>query len=177
MSRKTWNNPDQFELDLAGTVDDFIDVKCLLQSAMEKPVETPNGDHNDREDCNEVAAAVKHSLRDSRMSREQLVDGINTYFGRTEDGAKADPPTCRNPLTIHMLNNYLSKPWEYPLPAYYLYAIHHVTGTIEPGATIVAAEGAQVVTADDLHLLNLGKLQDTIDDLQRLRKEMKGRKR
>jgi hypothetical protein len=107
------------------------------------------------------------------MSREQLVDGINDYFGRSDAAAEAEQPACRKPLTIHMLNNYLSKPCEYPIPAYYLYAIHHVTGIIEPGATIVAAEGAQIATSAEIRLLQLGKLDETVSELQKLRKDLK----
>jgi hypothetical protein len=58
-----------------------------------------------------------------------------------------------------------------------LYAIHHVTGIVEPGATIVAAEGAQVATAEEVRLLQLGRLDETIAEMQKLKKQLKGGRR
>jgi hypothetical protein len=51
----------------------------------------------------EIAAAVKQAIRPTGMSREQIVDAINVYSGRTDEGAASDPPACCKPLTIHML--------------------------------------------------------------------------
>ena len=166
---------NQLPLDFEALVDEYIEVKTELVDAAREPAHVHHGVENEMEACIEIAAAIKRTLRESHLSREQLVDGINAYFGRSEEAADLDPPTCRKPLTIHMLNNYLSKPCEYPIPAYYLYAIHYVTGIIEPAATIVAAAGGQVATAEEVRLLQLGKLEQTLDDLRHLRSELKGR--
>jgi hypothetical protein len=166
---------NQLPFDFDALVDEYIEVKADLIEAAREPALPHHGAENEMEACIEIAAAIKRTLRESGMSREQLVDGINAYFGRSEEAADLDPPTCRKPLTIHMLNNYLSKPCEYPIPAYFLYAIHHVTGIIEPGATIVAAAGGQVATAEEIRLLQLGKLEETLDQLRRLRSELRGR--
>lgn len=174
MKEKTPANQLPFDFDRL--VDEYIEVKTdLVEAAKERP--EPQGAESEMEACIEIAAAIKRTVREAGISREQLVDGINAYFGRTDDGAEKDPPECRKPLTIHMLNNYLSKPCEYPIPAYYLYAIHQVTGIIEPAATIVAAAGGQVATAEEIRLLQLGKLEQTLDELRRLRSELKGRAR
>ena len=174
--RNTKIDPAQMSLDFDALVDNYIEVKTDLgAAAKEKPTATCV--ENEMEACIEIAAAIKRTLRESGMSRDQLVDGINAYFGRSDSGAEAESAICRKPLTIHMLNNYLSKPCEYPIPAYYLYAIHHVTGIIEPGATIIAAEGATVTTAEDLRLLQLGKLEQTLDDMRKLRRDLRGRRR
>lgn len=168
--------PDnQLPFDFDALVDEYIEVKTDLAVAVREPARAPQHAESEMEACIEIAAAIKRTVRESGMSREQLVDGINAYFGRSEAGAEKDPPECRKPLTIHMLNNYLSKPCEYPIPAYYLYAIHHVTGIIEPGATIVAAAGGQVATAEEVRLLQLGKLEQTLDEMRRLRSELRGR--
>jgi hypothetical protein len=170
--------PDnQLPLDFDRLVDEYIEVKTDLAEAAREPAHEPQGAESEMEACIEIAAAIKRSLRESKLSREQLVDGINAFFGRSDEAAEADPPACRKPLTIHMLNNYLSKPCEYPIPAYYLYAIHHVTGIIEPAATIVAATGGQVATAEEIRLLQLGKLEQTLDEMRRLRSELRGRVR
>lgn len=170
-------DPAQEAFDFDALVDEFIEVKTdLVEAAGAKP-HAHRATENEMEACIEIAAAIKRSLRESGMSRDHLVDGINAYFGRSEAAAEADPAACRKPLTIHMLNNYLSKPCEYPIPAYYLYAIHHVTGIIEPAATIVAAAGGQVATAEEVRLLQLGKLEQTLDEMRRLRSELRGRGR
>ncbi len=171
--RKRQVDPNQMFLDFTAQVDEYVEVKANILEAATEPIHSSPVE-NELEACIEIAAAIKRTLRESGMSRDQLMDGINAYFGRSEEGATADPPLCRKPLTIHMLNNYLSKPNEYPIPAYYLYAIHRVTGIIEPGATIVAAEGAQVATAKEVRLLQLGRLDQTIAEMQTLKKQLKG---
>jgi len=173
MARRNAHNPDQLSLDFTARVDGYEEIKSRLIEAASEPAH-PVSVESEMEACIEIAVAIKRTLRESGMSRDQLVDGINAYFGRTEEGAQKDPAECRKPLTIHGLNNHLSKPCDYPIPAYYLYAIHHVTGIVEPGATIVAAEGAQVATAEEVRLLQLGRLDETIAEMQKLKKQLKG---
>jgi len=169
-------NQMSFDLSYSQQVDRYVEAKAEIHEAIQHvavaaPVE------NEFEACIEIAAAIKKAVRDSGLSREQLVDAINEYFGRTVEGADADPPTCRKPLTINQLNHYLSKPVDYPFPSYYLYAVHAVTGIIEPAATIIAAAGGQVATEEEVRLLQLGKLEQTLDELRKLRSELKGRAR
>ncbi|MBW2621651.1 MAG: hypothetical protein JRD68_01975 [Deltaproteobacteria bacterium] len=52
---------------------------------------------------------------------------LTTFFRLIEQQSEGDD-TSRKPLTIHMLNHYLSKPAQYPLPAFYLYAVQAITG-------------------------------------------------
>jgi hypothetical protein len=171
--RKKSTADNQLPFDFSSLVDEYIEVKTdLYEAAGVQPA--PACVDSEMEACIEIAAAIKRSLRVSKLSRELLVDGINAYFGRSATVAD-DTTTCRKPLTIHMLNNYLSKPCEYPIPAYYLYAIHSVTGIIEPAATIVAAAGGQVATAEEIRLMQLGKLEQTLDEMRRLRAELRGK--
>jgi hypothetical protein len=167
-------DPSQIPFDWSAKVEELIGVKQGLFRSIEAAPAPATAEANEMEDCIEIAAAVKHALRESGMSREQMVDAINAWYGRSDEGAEADPPTCRKPLTIHMLNNYLSKPCEYPIPAYYLFAIQAVTGIIEPAATIVKAAGGQVATAEEVKLLQLGKLEQTLDEVRRLKRSLKG---
>jgi len=115
--------------------------------------------HNDIGACHIIALSIKAALADTGMGRDELVDRINGYFCRTAAGHQADPPECLKPLTSHQLNNYLSKPTAYRLPAYYLYAICHVLDTLEPIRGIAAAMGAEVISREDAQLLHLVKLQ------------------
>ena len=127
---------------------------------------------NEFELCVLLAAGIKKAITESGLSREQVVDEINAYFGRTADEAAKDDSTCRNPLTIHMLNNYLSKPAECPIPAYYLFAIHHVTESFEPARMFVEAEGARIATGSEIRQLNIGKLEEHLIEIKKLKKEL-----
>lgn len=123
--------------------------------------------------CVVLAAGVKKAISLSGLSRDQVVDEINKYFGRNHDDASKDAGICRKPLTIHMLNNYLSKPAHYPIPAYYLFAIHHITKSLEPGRVMVEAEGAKVATGAEIRQMALGKLEEHIVEINKLKKEIK----
>lgn len=131
---------------------------------------------NEFELCVVIATGIKKAVGESGMSREQMVDHINIYFRRSKDEAARDDRLCRNPLTIHMFNNYLSKPAEYPIPAYYLFAIHHVTKSLEPAKVLVEAEGAKIATGQEIRQLALGKLEDHIIEINRLKDEIRGRR-
>ena len=83
-------------------VDRYVEAKVALEEAIQAPA--PNIPvENEFEACIEVAAAVKQAIRDWGRTREELVERINRYFGRTPEGAETDPPACRKPLSIHML--------------------------------------------------------------------------
>lgn len=163
---------NQTAFNFSALLDEYDEIKADLITAAAEPLPVSYGSHNEMEDCIEIAAAVSRTVR-AWGSREQFVDALNAYFGRSEEGAKADPPTCRKPLSIHMFNNHLSKPTEYPLPAYFFYAVHAITGVIEPGATIIAAAGGQVITAEEIKLLQLGKLEQTLDQIHKIRREIR----
>jgi hypothetical protein len=154
-------------------VDTYVSAKQEILEAMDARPKPSQPVESEFEACVEIAAAIKQAIRPTGMSRDQVVDEINAYFGRTDENAAIDPPTSRKPLTIHMLNNYLSKPIEYPLPAYYLYAIHHVTGSLLPAEAIVSVEGAKVATGMEIRHMTLGKLEQSIAEMQQLKKELK----
>lgn len=162
---------DEFEW---GSVDGLIQVKRDIVEAIERGPEAPVEFESEMELCIEIAAAVKRCQKEAGITREEMVHRINDFFGRTEERAEKDPPACRKPLTIHMWNNYLSKPQEYPLPSYYLVAVHSVTGLLHPVQAIVAHEGAEVVTGAEIRHLTLGKLESNISEMQRLRRKLKG---
>ena len=128
---------------------------------------------NEFELCVMLAAGIKKAITESGLSREQVVDEINAYFGRTAEEAATDDPSCRNPLTIHMFNNYLSKPSECPIPAYYLFAIHHVTESLEPAKVFVETEGARIATGEEIRQMAIGKLEDHLVEIKKLKKEIR----
>lgn len=118
--------------------------------------------------CNEIAMAVKQELRDSGLSREQLLDRMNQFLGRTEEGHTER--LCKKPLTLNMLNNYLSKPSEYPIPAAFLFAFQSIFGTHRVSNMIVSASGAQVISGEDLRRLALIKVRELRESAARLEK-------
>lgn len=126
---------------------------------------------SEAEDCIEIAAAIKRSIREAGLSREQVCDAMNAYWGRSEDGHKRGE--CQKPLSYEMFNHFLSKPVEYPIKAYFLFAIHRITQSLEPARSIVAAEGAEVTSKEDLAMLALGKLEKNISEMQQLKRELK----
>ena len=166
-------DPNQMTIDFRWErrVASLVNETRLIHDAM--ALMPASGAENDFEACIAVAAAAKRAIDQSGLSRDQVVDRINRYFGRTDAGARQDPPTCLKPLTKNMLDKYLSQPTEYKLPAYLLYALHHVTESLEPAKMFVEAEGGAVVTAVEKRRLQLVRLQDYMGEAKRLEGELK----
>jgi hypothetical protein len=163
-----WDFPSKLEKVLQERAD--IQDRVILGPPKAKQTE------NEFEVCVVLAAGIKKAIDESELGRKQIPDLINEYFGRTDDGAKEDDPLCRNPLTLHMLNNYLSKPAECPIPAYYLFAIHHITESLEPAKVFVEAEGAKIATGGEIRQMAIGKLEEHLVEIKKLKKELKGRR-
>lgn len=171
-------DPDQRQLEFSWerAVDEYVETRMEIERAVEEDPRPPvRATVSEFELCVEIAASVARAIRASNLSREQVVDGVNAYFGRSAKGAGADHPTCRNPLTIHMFQKYLAKPDEAPIPAYYLAAIQHVCDSLEPARALVEPMGGKVVTAEESRLLTLGKLENSIAEMQKLRRELRGK--
>ena len=109
----------------------------------------------------EIAAAVKRSIRSTGLSREQVVDRINEYFG---DGR----------LSVHMFNHHLSKPAAHPLPSIYIYPLLQITGSLEILQTLADSVGARVISGEEVRQMALGKIDDLMSEMQKLKKEIKG---
>lgn len=154
----------------------FTSSKEEIVTAMSKCPSARGTIENEFEMSAVVAAGIKRAIKQSGLSRAQVVDKINDYFGRSKAGAHADDPTCRNPLTIHRFNNYLSKPHSNPIPAYYLFPIHHITRDLEPIRVIAEPEGAQIATSEDIRHIILGKLEDHMVELRKMKKQLKDRR-
>lgn len=139
------------------------------QVLLEDAGKVPQGAHameSFDEACVELAAAIKRAVRHYGKGRKALVNEINTYFGWRDDGG-------RSPLSIHMLNHYLSKPVEYPISAAMLFAIQHITGSLEPCRLLAEAEGGEVISAEDKQHLMLGKMEAAVWEMNRLKRQLK----
>ncbi len=170
-SKKIDPNQNTFDFTWRRQVDRYTESLENVHEAM--AVNQPNSAGNDFEACIEIAAACQKAIRESGLSREQVVDKINEYFGRTDEGADTDPPECLKPLSLHMFNHYLSKPTEYRIPAYMLIALHRVTRSLEPARVIVAHEGADVANAQQRREMALGKLEMTMKEMRQLKNELR----
>jgi len=135
---------------------------------------SPSDYENEFEYGVELAAACKKAIRESGLSREEVVDGVNAFLARSLEGTETDPPSCRRPLTLNMLVKYLCKPDEAPIPAYYLIAIMYVTESLEPARALVEPMGARVVDRYEARQLALGKIDQNIAELQQLKRKLKG---
>jgi hypothetical protein len=138
------------------------EIGRALNDVVDQGPESACGE-NEEELCNEVAAALKSDLRDSGMSREELLDKLNAFLGRTEDGYKKNKG--KKPLTINMLNNYMSKPSTYPLPSHFQYAFNKIFGSFRIQNTIVGAMKAQVISGEDIRRLTLMKIRELKDSV------------
>lgn len=176
--RKEKLDPNQmeFDWDFSSKLEKVLQERADLQDKVISGPPKAKQTENEFEICVVIAAGIKKAIDESDLSRDQVVDCINEYFGRNLEDAKKDEGICRKPLTIHMFNNYLSKPAEYPIPAYYLFAIHHVTESLEPVKAFVEAEGAKIATGAEIRQMALGKLEDHMTEIKKLRKEIKGRR-
>lgn len=169
-------NQMEFDWDFPSKLEKVLQERDVLQEKVILGPPKARQAENEFEICVVLAAGIKKAIDESELSRDQVVDLINGYFGRTKEEAKKDDPICRNPLTINMFNNYLSKPAECPIPAYYLFAIHHVTESLEPARVFVEAEGAKIATGGEIRQMALGKLEDHMTEIKKLKKEIKGRR-
>ncbi|MEN6420957.1 MAG: hypothetical protein ABFD76_03345 [Smithella sp.] len=160
------SNPDQTIIDFDTPLAAYSRMReeLLLTPAQIYQVETYE------EACIELAAAIKRTIRDFGKSRDIIVDAINAYFGwDTRDKRKC--------LTLTTFNNYLSKPVQYPIPAIYIVAIQHICHSLEPTRYFADLEGGKVITGDEVRKLALGKLDDAMSEMRRLKKEFRGGKR
>ncbi len=153
--------------DWESRVDEYVERKTeIIEACSERPRTAELGLD---EACVEIAVAIKRGLRRSGLSREQLCDRINEYFGLSEGEGE------RKPLSVHMLNHYLSKPSEYPAPAYLLIPIVNILESFEPVQAIAEPAGGRVISESEVKLMSLGKLETTIAEMQRLKRELKSR--
>jgi hypothetical protein len=121
----------------------------------------------------ELAVACKKAITDSGMSREEVVDRINEYFGRpTGEDDKSDR-RGHGPLTINMLNNYFSdSKLESPLPTRVVRGICVVTGNSGPAEVFLSGLGFKVIDAGEQTDLLLGKLESESRELAKIRRDL-----
>jgi len=137
---------------------------------------------NYEEACMALAMGIKTAIKESGKSRADVADKVNEYFGwptaaEMEKLKKKGEDKGVKHLSVHMFNHYLSKPAEYPIPGYLIYAIQHVTESLAPCRSFADAQGGEVVSMSEREILSIGKLFETKVQASRLLNEFSRGKR
>jgi len=153
--------------------------EILAEICTHKP---PQEIENYEDACMALAMAIKTAIKESGDSRAEVADKINQYFGwpcAKEMEALKDKGEDKGVkhLSVHMFNHYLSKPAEYPIPGYIIYAIQNVTESLAPCRSFAEAEGGEVVSMAEREILSVGKLFETKVQVNRLLSEFSRVKR
>jgi len=161
-------DPRQCKLAFSWTkrVETHLADKVEILEAASETIPDPRPMESYEEACIELSVAIKKAIRHWGQGRLELVKAVNAYFGWNPDGDGKS-------LSIHMLNHYLSKPAEYPIPGALLFAIHHITGSLEPCRSLAEAEGGEVISQEDKRTLMLGKMESAVWELNRLKRELR----
>lgn len=142
----------------------------------------PQEIENYEDACMALAMGIKTAIKESGDSRAGVADKVNKYFGwpSAEEmqalKEKGEDKGVKH-LSVHMFNHYLSKPAEYPIPGYLIYAIQNVTGSLAPCRSFADAEGGEVVSMSEREILSVGKLFETKVEVSRLLNEFSRGKR
>ena len=159
-------DPNQKMLPFGDRVEAYLKEKAQILDTIHSASPSKQIENYD-EACIELAATIKKAIRQSGMSRDAVVDGINTYFGWTKASAKN--------LSIHMFNHYLSKPVQYPIPGAMIYAIQHVTGSLEPCRSFAEIEDGDVISKGEKDELLFGKADLLASEVVKIKKELRKR--
>jgi hypothetical protein len=131
-----------------------------LKTDPQPPEPECDGRDSEAELYGEINAAVIEAIRESGLSREQVVDFVNAQFRR----CLGDDIEAKRPTTVNMLNNYLAdSKRESRMPFWLLDGICSATRSLTPLETLARRHGAYVVTDRELMEQRLGKL----DQMQR----------
>lgn len=174
-------DPNQLELNFKFDRASQIEQICRLkEEILSSPPTIQKSPARWEEDCIELAAAAKRAARQSGMSREEIVDKINELYGwisvddlEKKQGGKKKK--SQKHLSYPMINHHLSKPIEYPMPGYLLYAIQRVTRSLQIANTLAEDIGGDTISKEEKTDLALGKLELSISEMQKLKRELKGR--
>lgn len=158
MTRKRFVDDRQIGLDFDRQVEDAIEVMSALAKGQIEisPDDAPGED--EAIDCDSlyvlIAEACKDAIREFGASREQIVDALNMMF------TFSDSEGTTNPITIHVFNNYLSKPTLNRLPIWAVMGICAITGNHAPLDVIVKKLGLTIITGMERLHLHLGRADE-----------------
>lgn len=167
-------DPNQMELDFKfkQKFNRLVESTRELTESM-APVKRDVIEGGDIAACHAIAQTIYRMMHEAGFSVEQLVDKINEFFGRTAELAAQDKPGCLKPLTVPYFKNYLSKPAANRLPAYYIFAIQHICGSLEMAHLFTSAMGGEVISAEENRMLLIAKFQKNQMEMKRMEMELK----
>ncbi len=122
-----------------------------LAEAVGRPSQHIEGEPSEEAMVIQITAACKQAIRESGLSREQVLDRVNKLLGRS--GSEES----KRPISIHMFNNYLSKPRDFTIRYTIIKAIARITGSKRIVEAFVKDQSLIVIGADDQIELWLGK--------------------
>jgi len=202
MVKRRYEDPNQMALCFCEQVETFISTTtAMAELAHEVFIPEPEPEMESEEELYvELAAACKAAIRESGLSREEVLGRVNRHFGRSgspigsgmtgqadkEDGSREGRPAGspvdprmtgtqsdpKRPLSINMFNNYLSKPGEIKLPVWVVYGISLATGSLRPFRALVAGLGGKVISANEETELLLGKLEQHIREGAAIKRQL-----
>lgn len=157
MTKKRFVDDRQIGLDFDRQVEEAITVMSRLADGS-LPIETETAEEDEAIDCDSLyvlmAEACKDAIRELGVSRELVVDRLNAMFVFSEAEGTV------NPITIHILNNYLSKPTLNRLPVWVVMGICAITGSHGPMDVIARKLGLTVITGMERLHLHLGRADE-----------------
>jgi hypothetical protein len=169
MARKRHVDERQCELSFETQVETYCEAaQSILEHAKTAQTAENHGPESEIELNVGLTTACKAAIQRSGMSREQVLDRANALFGRC---GKA-PDESKRPVSIHVFNNYLSKPTETRLPLWLLFATCAVTHDVGPLEHLIGKLGGVVITEDEQTELLLGKLDRNIRAGMKLKRDL-----
>lgn len=173
--RKKRKDPNQLSFDFDAKIEKYV---ALKEEFLAPPRASPSA-RSFEEDCISLAVGLKNAIVESGLSREQIADAINVTYGwplsEAYNKLSSSKRKTTQHLSVHMLNHYLSKPVEYKIPGYLIFGIQRVTQSLKATDALAADISAQVISKEEKRHLTLGKLDTTILEMQRLKKELRCR--
>lgn len=144
-----------------------------------RPDPACDGQDREAELYQELAGACIQAIRDSGLTRTELVDQTNELYCRPEEKIPLNPPlekgegADRKPrLTINMLNNYLAESKrDSRIPVWLLVAICQVTESPAPLRVLADRINASVVSEEEMDELQVGKLTVSLQALSAAKRE------
>ena len=153
----TSHDPNQLGFDFEAKIEEFTE---LGQEILEyrRPTIKPDAPCESFDSVAEfhieVAAMLKGAIRDAGLSREEVLDRYNKYWGAT------DADDAHRPMSIHVLNNHLSKPAENPPPMRLVWGIVAVTQHADIPMMFAHLIHHKLISLRQFMLMRLGEIHE-----------------
>lgn len=175
MSPRRVPDPNQLEIDFCQQIDQFCEYTKAIAERAQAPAQLPTDEpvkESKAELYVELAAACKQAIRDSGLSREEVLERINEYYSVSDDAEGSDGSESSRPTSIHVFNNHLSKPHECRMPTWLLLGIIVATDNLTPLDVLASRRGATVISANERAELLVGKLEQHLKEGAAIKRQL-----